>query len=248
MSSLIYVVTGASRGIGRGLVTSLLQRPNTTVIASVRKLTNEAREDIESIPKASGSQVITVQIDSESEADPQNAVKELQSKHSINHVDIVIANAGIGKHYGPATTTPVVEFKDHFWVNSIAPIILFQAFWPLLERSRTPKFIAITSSLGSISSIGDFPLGVTAYGGSKAALNYMVRKIHFENPKLIAFPLAPGWVSTEAGNLGASTVGMEKAPTSVEDSVKGLLQKIDGATRDQTSGTFQSADGAEYGW
>jgi NAD(P)-dependent dehydrogenase (short-subunit alcohol dehydrogenase family) len=37
-------------------------------------------------------------------------------------------------------------------------------------------------------------LPVTAYGSSKAAVNYIVRKIHFENPDLIAFPIHPGYV------------------------------------------------------
>jgi NAD(P)-dependent dehydrogenase (short-subunit alcohol dehydrogenase family) len=37
------------------------------------------------------------------------------------------------------------------------------------------------------------------YGASKAALNSLTRKIHFENEWLVAFPLNPGPVATEMG-------------------------------------------------
>jgi NAD(P)-dependent dehydrogenase (short-subunit alcohol dehydrogenase family) len=37
------------------------------------------------------------------------------------------------------------------------------------------------------------------YGASKAALNSLTRKLHFENEWLVAFPLDPGPVNTEGG-------------------------------------------------
>jgi len=44
------------------------------------------------------------------------------------------------------------------------------------------------------------------------------------------------------GNGGARAFGMEEAPMSLETSIKGVLEIIDNATREKTSGTFQSAD------
>lgn len=37
-------------------------------------------------------------------------------------------------------------------------------------------------------------MSATAYGASKAALNWITKNIHIENPKIIAFPLHPGYV------------------------------------------------------
>lgn len=39
------------------------------------------------------------------------------------------------------------------------------------------------------------------YATSKAALNWMTRKIHFENEWLVAFPLTPGPVKTDMRKL-----------------------------------------------
>lgn len=71
-----------------------------------------------------------------------------------------------------------------------------------------------------------YPIPATAYGASKAALNYVVRKIHVENEGLIAFPLHPGWVRTDMGNHGAEVMGIEQAPVSLEESVQGMLNKV----------------------
>lgn len=38
--------------------------------------------------------------------------------------------------------------------------------------------------------------------------------------------------------MGAKFAGMEAAPVTVEDSIKGILNRLDNATREETSGTF----------
>jgi norsolorinic acid ketoreductase len=227
-------------------VKSLLLRPYTTVIAGVRDPANTAAKALNSLPTASDTRLIIVKIDSLSETDPQAAVQLLQSEHGIEKLDIVIANAGMAKHAGPAYETPIAEMRDHFEVNTIGPLVLFQATKPLLERSSLPKFVVVTSRIGSIGHMDFGQLPVTAYGSSKAAVNYIVRKIHFENPDLIAFPIHPGyvvailkrscrqwltlpgsrWAQTDMGNEGAAIMGIPTAPITVEQSVSGVLAKV----------------------
>jgi len=72
------------------------------------------------------------------------------------------------------------------------------------------------------------------------------KKIHEENKFLISFPIHPGWVQTDMGNQGAVANGLEQAPTTIEDSVAGLLKQIDVATRD--SGKYWSFDGSNLRW
>jgi NAD(P)-dependent dehydrogenase (short-subunit alcohol dehydrogenase family) len=74
-------------------------------------------------------------------------------------------------------------------VNVNGALVLFQATYPLLKASTsTPKFIGISSMGGSIEIGSAMPLKGLAYGASKAALNYVIRKLHHENDGLSAFP------------------------------------------------------------
>lgn len=71
---------------------------------------------------------------------------------------------------------------EHFEVNTIGTLVLFQAMRPLLKASKSPKFIPISSSTASIGGFGAVSqLGFSAYSVSKAALNYLSAAIHAEN-------------------------------------------------------------------
>jgi norsolorinic acid ketoreductase len=167
-------------------------RPNTIVIAGVRDLESASSKAIKSLPTAHGSQAIVVHIDSLSDNSAKDAVKELKSQHHITKLDVVIANAGISNFYGPAADTPLSEVRNHFEVNTVGVLAVFQATLPLLDAAPMPKFISLSTGLASIGDMDSMPMPVTAYGASKAAVNFITRKIHFEHPNLIAFPISPG--------------------------------------------------------
>ncbi|KAM3075022.1 hypothetical protein ACMFMG_007517 [Clarireedia jacksonii] len=247
-TSKTYLITGANRGLGRGLTEALLRRPNTTIIAGVRDLTSSTSQSLTTISTASGSRVIPILISSTDDSSPAKAVETLQNTHNITQIDTVIANAGISNYYGPASTTPLNEVRSHFEVNVVGVLALFQAVLPLLQKSSKPMFVALSTGIASIGAMEHIPVQATAYGISKVAVNYMVRKIHFENKDLISFAISPGWVQTDMGKAGAKANGMEDAPVKLEDSIKGMLEKIDNATREETSGTFQSFDDEKYPW
>jgi NAD(P)-dependent dehydrogenase (short-subunit alcohol dehydrogenase family) len=70
-------------------------------------------------------------------------------------------------------------------VNVNGTLVLFQATYPLLKASTsTPKFIAVSSAAGCITIGSTMPMKAVAYGASKAALNYVVRKLQQENKEL----------------------------------------------------------------
>lgn len=67
-------------------------------------------------------------------------------------------------------------------VNVTGILVLFQAVYPLLKASTSsPRFIPMTSGAGSLTAYISLPFGYTCYGVTKAAVNYIARKIHFEN-------------------------------------------------------------------
>jgi norsolorinic acid ketoreductase len=188
-------------GPGRGLLEAIVQRPNTIVIAAFRKLTEPFVKSLESLTTGSGSKIVIVTIDSNVESSAKQAIDFLQTQHGIYKIDTVIANAGISKYYGSAEVTSISEVREHFEVNTIGALLLFQATWPLLKLSSSPIFVALPTGVASIGDIESIPLPATAYGISKVALNYIVRKIHFETPELTAFVLSPGYVPSSISVL-----------------------------------------------
>lgn len=248
-----YLVTGANRGLGKGLVAQLLQRPSTTVVATVRDPVHAAPA-LNELPKADGARLIVVKLDSRDASGAKTAIKQLRSEHNIDHLDVVIANAAINNYPGSVAEISAETMEDHFKVNTIGPITLFQAVRPLLKASKTshPVFVPVTSGLGSIA--GQDQLVVLAptfspYGATKAALNWFTRRIHFEEPWLISFVIHPGVVETEM--MTSIPTLVENADLlgviNVETSVSNMLNVIDSASPG-IGGTFKSHDGVDLPW
>jgi norsolorinic acid ketoreductase len=197
-------------------VEAYLQRQNITVITGVRNTSAETSETLSSLPTHQTSNLITIALESGSEPSTKSAIETLTSIYHITHLDIVIANAGIGYYWAPASSTSISELQKHFLINTIGPLIHFQATLPLLRASTNPRFIPVTSVLGSIGFIDKAPLPSSVYGSSKAALNFLTRKIHEENAELTAFVVHPGWIDTDLGNAGTEAAGLAMAPDSLE--------------------------------
>jgi norsolorinic acid ketoreductase len=140
-------------GIGLGLLTKYVSRPNTVVIAAVRDPSNSSSKALSSVSTGNNSKVIVSKIDSYSLADTKNAVETLKTKHGISHLDIVIANAGVSKTYATATKIPLEEAQYHFEANTFGPMLLFQAVLPLLEAAPRPKFVIVSSVFASMGDM-----------------------------------------------------------------------------------------------
>ncbi|KAJ6545466.1 hypothetical protein B0H19DRAFT_1308046 [Mycena capillaripes] len=229
---VVYLITGANRGIGFSLTAVLAARSNTIVFAGARDPTAQSLKDL----AAKYPNVHAVKLTSGDKADNEAAIAQIQK--TAGQLDVIIANAGISNYYGPLATTPISEFHDHYSVNTVGPVVLFQAAHALLLASptHTPIFAIISSVAGSIG--GYYPLHAAAYGASKAAANFLVKVLDDEHPSLVALAIHPGWVATDMGNMGAVASGMPQAPVKVEDSVAGILSRVDGATKEKSSGRF----------
>ncbi|KII87123.1 hypothetical protein PLICRDRAFT_142242 [Plicaturopsis crispa FD-325 SS-3] len=250
----VYLISGANRGIGLGLATHLASRPSTIIFAGAR--TPASASSLHALSAAHPGKVHIVKLVSGDEAGNKAVAEEIAGR--VGRVDVVIANAGLGRHYGRVHETPVQEIREHHEVNVIGTVVLFTAMHALLEASKAPKFVAITTISGSVESGTALPIGLTAYGASKAAENWIARKIHFENERFVSFAVHPGSVGTDmresppaASRLlhGAfEAVGFDWPALTVEESVAGIVKLIDSATREETGGTFLAHDGEKIAW
>ncbi|KAH7148256.1 hypothetical protein EDB81DRAFT_932604 [Dactylonectria macrodidyma] len=252
-SKLTCLVTGTTRGIGRGLVEAYLSIPGTTVIATVRDPHHSTIEILHGIAKEAGSSLIVVQMDAGSSKSIVDAFKNITESHGIQSLDVVIANAGVGGMIDSLTETPVSLIQNYIDVNAYGPLELFKSALPLLRKSAQPKFCTISSLAGSVNAMNTmFP--TAPYGASKALVNYFIRWLAHENEDVITWTMHPGLVATDMGNSAVQDLiqaGVDAnafTPISVEDSVKGIAKVISGASKEKTSGRFLGHDGVELPW
>lgn len=153
-------------------------------------------KDLETSPRHPTSTLLIIRLDSSSDTDFAKLPKTLQSD-GILALDVVVANAGASSGYAPILTTPLAALRSDFETNTLGPVKLFQACYDLLSRSRagTPKFVLVSSVLGSIGALGWEAGPALAYGTSKAAANFFVRKAHFEHADVVALAIHPGLVT-----------------------------------------------------
>ena len=224
--------------------------PDTHVLALVRNPADETSKSLKTIVPAKGSSVTILKLDVANEQDYTELVATL-GKQNIASIDIAIANAGISKIFPLAVDAKAADLHEHMTVNVVGPLLLFQALHPYLVKSKHGgKFVAISSSAGSIG--GQAPVPNAVYGTSKAALNFIVKKMHTENEDLVIFPLDPGWVQTEMGINGAVMLGfgdkVDEMLITTDVSVEGMVKVIEGSTREETGGRFKRYNGEEMPW
>lgn len=256
-SNTTYVITGANRGIGLGLVQAYLARPSTTVVGVVRNDTaaTSLKTAAEKVTKGTNSLLHVVQVDFSAAGSPE-AVRErfLAATGGLSHVNTLIYSAGHVTTMAPTIAITAEHLRESFEINTIGPLTAFQALWPLMEKGTAatgapPKFIMLSSSMGSIGGMEPFPGG--AYGPSKAAANYIVKALHLQMGQsgLVSVALHPGWVQTAMGDFVAKEWNYAAGPPdTVEDSVKGIVKVVDEASRETVSGKFVTQTGQELPW
>ncbi|KAK5655767.1 hypothetical protein OQA88_5305 [Cercophora sp. LCS_1] len=227
------LITGSNRGIGKEIAAIYLQRPSHTVIAAVRDVTSKSSAELLVLPKAADSKLVLVKIDSAANTDAEEAASTLK-QDGINHVDIVIANAGIVVYNQPAHLANLKTFRDQLEINVLGPFKLFKAFYELLKAAKSPKFIAISSIVGSTGMIHySASYNLASYGTSKAALNHFVRRAYYENDWLIATVFHPGTVSTDMGEGAFEIYGEAgRGDLTPEESAAKMVKLTDEATRE----------------
>lgn len=273
MSQTTVAITGANRGIGRGLVTTYLSRPQHTVLAFVRDPQHETSQSLFSEATGAGSKVVLVPYDASDLAAADKTVSYIDTNHPeilSSGIDAVIANAGISQYFGPSLDASPELYRDHFTTNTLGPLMLFKAIFSLLKLAASKKsesksrFIAISSAGGSTAFVssqqvafdteGKPRAGALPYGASKCALNHIMARLSLEySGQGVAFGLfTPGPTKT---GLGGGKVDFSKIPNlqPIEKVVPGLVRQFDelgGESEEEGKKAVVLKDwsGKEYTW
>ena len=218
-----FLVTGANRGIGLEYCRQLKARGDD-VVAVCRQTSDELEN-------------LRVRVEAGLELSDSQAIDDLVQRLDGLPLDGVILNAGILQSMGLMDLDPT-GIRHQFEVNALAPLLLARALVDQMPSGA--KLVLMTSRMGSIddnSSGGSY-----GYRMSKVALNMAGKSlaIDLESRGIAVAILHPGLVRTRMIRFNPSGIPPEQ-------SVKGLLARIDGLTM-ATSGSFWHANGELLPW
>lgn len=168
------------------------------------------------------------------------AVMTLAGTLSGTAIDLLIANAGVlGDDCASFGTLEEAALMRVMHVNTIAPLILIQAFADHVAASDKKLIIAMGSILGSIAENTDG--GLYSYRASKAALHALMKSVAADlAPRgIIAIPMHPGWVITDMGGANAQIT--------TQESITGMAKVIAGLSPED-AGRLLTYNGTELRW
>lgn len=212
MHASTILITGANRGIGLEFVRRFAA-DDWQVIACCRD------------PAAAGELQALAQTTSGIEIQALDVtdyprMQALAAELAGRPIDILLSNAGI---YGPKGVAfgdvDPRSWREVLEVNTIAPLMLAQAFVDSVAASERKLIAVISSKVGSIADNGSG--GSYAYRSSKSAVNQVVKSLSIDlaDRGISTISLHPGWVLTDMGGPNAEIDTVESV-----SGLAGILQ------------------------
>ena len=183
----VALVTGGSRGVGRGIAERFLAAGGEVVVCG--------RNAPESLPKAGGRKAYFIAADVCDAEQVDNLVTStLQHR---GRLDVLVANAGGAPAADAATASPRFHEKI-IGLNLLAPLHCAQrANAAMQDQSDGGVVLFITS----VSGMRPSP-GTAAYGAAKAGLISLTQSLAVEwAPKVRVAAVSAGMVRTEQSHL-----------------------------------------------
>jgi 7-alpha-hydroxysteroid dehydrogenase len=182
------IVTGAGRGIGRGIALALAEvGADVVVSARSREQIDEVAERIRGL----GRRAVAVPCDVNDRAQLEAVVAA--AKGELGRIDVLVNNAG-GAPPRPFLRTSERMFEEAFRFNVTSAFLLSRLCVPHMLESGGGSIVNISSFMGR-----GVEKAFVAYGTAKAALSHMTRLVADElAPRVRANGIAVGSVETDA--------------------------------------------------
>lgn len=173
LSGRVALVTGASRGIGRGVAVAFAAH-GARVVVNHSKSSEQAEEVVQDI-RRNGGEAIAIQADVSRRSEVKAMVDQILETYG--RIDILMNNAGV------AVDLPIDQMTDEAWdtvidVNLRGTFLCSQLVAPVMLRQKRGKIITVSAA--------------TALRGRKNGANYCAAKAGvLALTKCLALELAP---------------------------------------------------------
>jgi NAD(P)-dependent dehydrogenase (short-subunit alcohol dehydrogenase family) len=198
----VALVTGANRGLGRAIVSALVEAGAAKVYAAAR--------DERQVPRGD-SRIVPLTLDTTKPDQIAAAAKK------ANDVTLLINNAGVSTAYNVLTMSPA-ELDADFRTNVHGTLGVIKAFLPVLERAPGGATIVNVLSLGALASVPSFG----GYSASKAAAYSVTQALRPElrGKHIDILAVLPGPIDTDM------VKALQLPKTSPAEVAKGLIAGI----------------------
>src|SRR6202171_5753421 len=153
--SKVWLITGASRGLGRAFTEGVL-KAGRRVVATSRN-----SEQLAEVASRFGKSVRTVSLDVTKEAQAKYAVAA--AIQSFGGLDVLVNNAGYG-NVCSVEDTPLADFRAQIETNLFGVIIMTKAVLPHFRERASGHIIQISSIGGRVGPTGRAPYAAAKFG------------------------------------------------------------------------------------
>ena len=195
----VALVTGASRGIGRGIALALAEHGFDCVVNYARNA--DAAEEVKRAIEQRGRRAVTVRADVSIASDRAHLVDE--TVKSLGRIDLLVNNAGVA----PDVRADLLEASEESFdrlisINLKGPYFLTQrvARQMISQQTSNPK-LQTTPKIVTISSVSGYTASTNRgdYSVAKAGLSMMTRLFaaRLAEHGINVYEIRPGVIETD---------------------------------------------------